>query len=531
MAKKRGGEGSNLGLIMTLVFFILTTVILGVTTYMGYNEIEKEKSAATKAKADEKEREKERNWARFQAWMCREYMGQPSTALDKDQREILVGNKKQFETGGLDYARGQKDEADFKALTTKMQQDMPWSGDEKSPSSTYESRLTQLGKEKDAMANKAKQAEDQRNEETARANRLDADLKQAKMDFDNELVKLKASAKKDLEDAHKEIAKLRGDVNRENQEKLKEKDARDLAEKQIGEKDSKLKAARSEVTKERDLRIKERDEKDRYKQDRDTLLAKSGTDPSALEAETIDAKALEVLKSWPEEKKKWQIIRLDQKGTMPYINLGSADGLQTQMTFSIHSMGLDNKLAQTPKGTVEVVQILEPHLARVRVTSVKDASKDPIVKGDRLFNPTWDPGNPRRVAIAGLADMGGDGLDSSEDLRRLLKRQNVAVDAYIDTKTDKQPEVKNDKGEKGDITNKTEYLILADGLDAVKHDKARDKEYSARFDKLVNEMKEKAKANGATVIQLRRYLEMIGYKPPKPAAKTSPGATSPGYGR
>ena len=34
MAKKRGGGGSNVGLITTLIFFILATIGLGVTTYL-----------------------------------------------------------------------------------------------------------------------------------------------------------------------------------------------------------------------------------------------------------------------------------------------------------------------------------------------------------------------------------------------------------------------------------------------------------------------------------------------------------------
>jgi flagellar basal body-associated protein FliL len=47
MAKKKDGSGSNLGLIITLVFFVLSTVILGVTTYMGFSaQDEKDKAVA-----------------------------------------------------------------------------------------------------------------------------------------------------------------------------------------------------------------------------------------------------------------------------------------------------------------------------------------------------------------------------------------------------------------------------------------------------------------------------------------------------
>src|SRR5262249_12189547 len=226
------------------------------------------------------------------------------------------------------------------------------------------------------------------------------------------------------------------------------------------------------------------------------------------------------LANWHKDKAKmrWKIIRIDQKGTMPYINLGSGDGLETQTTFSVHSMGRDGKLSPTPKGTVEVVQLVsnDPHLARVRVTSVTDAKNDPIVAGDHLFNPTWGPGQPKRVAIAGLADLGGEGTEDSVDLRRLLKRQGVVVDAYIATKNLKTPEVLNEKGEKGDVTSKTNYLIVADGLEAIpNHSKKSDKEFVKAVNDQIGQLRSKAQANGITVISLQRYLEMIGYRSSK----------------
>src|SRR5262249_23584964 len=147
---------------------------------------------------------------------------------------------------------------------------------------------------------------------------------------------------------------------------------------------------------------------------------KAGLDIRQIGAETFDAKATEMLKSWD---RNWQIVAMDRKGTKPYINLGSSDGVTTQVTFSIHSVGADGKLNPTPKGTLEVVRVIGAKQSQARVTSVKDAKNDPILKGDRLFNATWDPNRKKHVAIAGLADLGGDGTDSSEDFRRLMKRQ------------------------------------------------------------------------------------------------------------
>jgi hypothetical protein len=203
-------------------------------------------------------------------------------------------------------------------------------------------------------------------------------------------------------------------------------------------------------------------------------------------------------------------VQMDRKGTMPYINLGRADGLQPQVTFSIHSVGLDGRLSQTPKGALEVVRVISDHLSQARITSVKDSKADPIIRGDRLFNATWDPNKKRRIALAGLADLGGDGTDNTEDFRRLLRRQNVELDAYIDTKDDKAPKLVG-KG----ISSNTDYLVLADGLEAVNHPQAKNPAYKAAFDRLSTDLRSKAATSGVTVVSLRKYLDMIGYRAPK----------------
>jgi len=51
------------------------------------------------------------------------------------------------------------------------------------------------------------------------------------------------------------------------------------------------------------------------------------------------------------------------------------------------------------------------------------------------------------------------------------------------------------------------------GLDATRH--ARDKDYANRYGALKKEMEDKARANGVAIITLKRYLDMIGYQPPK----------------
>jgi len=47
----------------------------------------------------------------------------------------------------------------------------------------------------------------------------------------------------------------------------------------------------------------------------------------------------------------------------------------------------------------------------------------------------------------------------------------------------------------------------------VNHPKARTAGYARQFDDLVKSMKKKAESNGVQVVPLRKYLDMIGYRP------------------
>src|SRR4051812_15245764 len=96
MARARGGE-SRQGLVITLVFFILATIGLGVGTYFGFSEQDTYRAQKDKAVKDADERTRERDWYRFQANLYRAYLGQTQGV---DLTELAL-NKDKFDTGGL----------------------------------------------------------------------------------------------------------------------------------------------------------------------------------------------------------------------------------------------------------------------------------------------------------------------------------------------------------------------------------------------------------------------------------------------
>jgi hypothetical protein len=514
MAKKKDG-GSNLGLIITLVFFVLSTVILGVTTYMGYSDQEAKEKAKSEAEKKAQVAEQDKSWYRDQARIYESYaFGTQAPGVDATE---VARAKSQLDGDQLSSAANQKDKDHFKKQVAKLNAMGAWDANKStSPSQTLENKVQSLNQQIEGLRAELKKARDS----VARANReKEEELGNAAKEIGslkNALADLKAKANTDRQTDLKDLADKRAEVNKENQQANDLRKKLDDTAKELDKQNRRMKTMTADLAKtKKDLR-EANTKAEEYQTRLAALYEKSGQDPRAVEASTLDARAAEVLKEW---RRDWRIVDMDRAGKMPYINLGSADALTPQITFSVHAAGLDGRLNPVAKGTVEVVRVIGSHLAQARVTSVKDAKKDPIVKGDRLFNPTWDPSRKRHVAIAGAADLGGEGYDNTEDLRKLLTRQGVVLDAYIDTKDDKQPKVAG-KG----ITIHTDYLILADSLEGVNHPKARDKEYSARFDKLVRDMRETAATTGVTIITLRKYLDMIGYRAPKVLGNT-------GYGR
>jgi hypothetical protein len=517
MAKKRGGEGSNMGLIITLVFFVLATCILGVTTWAGYSDQDAKDKAKKKAEDDLRAMTKERDWFRFQAHLYRTYMGHPAQAKDAaEASKTLALRKGQLDKGQLDIAQGQADLTDVANLMKTLSGAMPWNpGAEDSPRFTYETRLADKDKQYAALARANDQLKRDKEQAETQAREARELAETQKKQFDKGLVDSTTRAGDDQKANRDSIDRLQKALAEKGKEKETEMVGRAEAEKKLAKEQTLRKGLEGKLAQATKDTRDTREALDAAKSQLASAYERIGIDPRAAEAEALNAQALEVLKTW---NRNWRIVELDRRGNLPYINLGSADGLQPQVTFSIHSTGADGRLSPTPKGTVEVVRVIGPHLAQARVTSVRDSKADPILKGDRLFNPTWDPSRKKRVALAGIADLGTEQAYTNEDFRRLLTRQSVVLDSYIDTKDDKAPKLVGPG-----ITINTDYLILGEGLEAAGHPQARNKDYAAQYEKLMTQLRLQARENGVTVIPISRYLDMIGYRATKALAVPSTG--------
>ncbi|MFL5340316.1 MAG: hypothetical protein ACJ8F7_09200 [Gemmataceae bacterium] len=226
----------------------------------------------------------------------------------------------------------------------------------------------------------------------------------------------------------------------------------------------------------------------------------------------LDQKRENILET---DRAKGRVTKVDNRAGIVYLDIGSADFARPQLTFSVLAPQGQNKAAgkRERKGAVEIVKILGDKLSQARITDVTNALQEPILEGDLLFNPAWDPSSRERIALAGLIDLNGDGIDDTQDLIRSLEKQGTQVDAWLDLR---EIAIKGPG-----ITTTTSYLVLGElptagaGLTAgTGPADERDKKKLEMLDK-VQQMKDIALKNGIPIVPAKQFLRSIGYPLPK----------------
>ncbi len=469
MAKKTSSAPeSNTGLVVALVIFVLLTLTLGVFTYFGYDgqkqlaeEAKKEKTAAANARAAAEE--------------------------EKTRRltlAIATGNEGPNDQRELGTLKGQpKNAAIFTAATASLK-DIKWNATQDRPEETYQDRIARLNKERDTALNEKRVAE--------------KNLTDAKGEFDAAIKTHDDRAKEALKNLQDAQAKALADRQKEHDEYVQRiaKIDQELSE---GLKNEKQSRADDSAAAERDRR-KLLEQRTSLQAQVDQLKSKIAP-PNSIAADTP----------------KGTIQRVDRKTGTAFINLGSADYLQPKVTFSVFAADPTRKTAEKRerKGTVEVVSVLEPHLAQVRITDVVNEMRDPILSGDLLFNPSWNSSMRSHIALAGIFDLDGDGYDDTPELVRNLERQGIVVDAWLDLK---------ERAVKGPgITERTSYLVLGErpqmsqalGMLAGTNTDHPIAQGVLQINNKIADMEKIAQEKGVEKAAYLRYLTLIGYKLPK----------------
>lgn len=476
MAKAaKGGGDSKQGLIITLVFFVLLSIGLGVGTYYGFAGQKELDDKAKKAAQEQKSAQADRDWYKFQALMARSYIGGPLTKNEEADLPVL---RQSMDSGSLGKESGGVDEVAKMIRALDGRPELAWDpttrkvrGNLIGLLGTRETELANLATARAALDAQFKQAQDEA------ARRRDADQKQL-------------AAYKQHNDALE--AKLNEYEKSKSQEFVALANKNEELQKAVEDQTKRINNAKEDLEKkDKDLRDKLREKDEKYQK----LVADTAKEEDVMAHETPRGK----------------ILNLDRRGEYAFINLGSYDHVKPQLTFSIFAQNPAGKAqGKTRKARLEVVDVLDSHLSRGRIVNVTDPNRDPVVSGDLLFNPAWSPNLKQHIAIAGLIDLTGDGSDSSEEFIRNLQKQNIVIDAYLDLKTLEL---------KGKLGFNTSYLVRGDipELDLGNPLKENDPRSTRIRDVQVklSEIQSEAQKFGITVVPARKFMSMIGYEVPK----------------
>jgi hypothetical protein len=480
--KKNAGE-SKQGLVITLVFFILTTIGLGVGTYYGFADQEALKQKAKGAEDKEKVAVDLARYRRFQTLQLRVFFEGRLSPQETEEFQSLRG---QFDNGKL--GASEKDKQAFVTLVQELDKKLGWDAALKKPKTIFPGLIAAEQQKVATLQTQLKQMEDLKKKADAAKDAAVAELENAQKQYTDKLTTITQNLQKDNKLDLQNIAALKAEIGRLG-EQLQKKD-KDIEQERVSGKKAVFDKEK-EIT---SLRGKLADLSKRFADARKNTV--------------------EAPREWRTD---WKIIRVSDTGLNPYINLGMADNVRPGLTFSVHGVALDGKPQPVAKATIEVVSPIEAHLSRARVTAVRDGDDDPIQEGDILYNPSWDPQLKKHIALTGVIDLNGDGRDDTAEFVRALQKQNILVDSYLDTSTLKT------KG--AGMTLRTDYLVIGEGRGALRQ--SRNAAFLDSLDKAITAARKEATKNGVPLVSLYRYLEMIGYRLPKSVDK-QPGSTGRG---
>lgn len=130
-----------------------------------------------------------------------------------------------------------------------------------------------------------------------------------------------------------------------------------------------------------------------------------------------------------------KIVQVLRGGTEANIDLGLSDGVRIGLTFGIYGKDVGGNPYLLPKANCEVVRLLDSHRALVKVRD--NEVTDPVVAGDLLYNPVWSPGDKESVAIIGKIYLDSDDEPDNDQFMKLIEDQGGKIDAWVDVKTGK----------------------------------------------------------------------------------------------
>lgn len=222
----------------------------------------------------------------------------------------------------------------------------------------------------------------------------------------------------------------------------------------------------------------------------------------ATTQETLDKKDASLTKLMEERKQEdpsfevadGRITWVNQRNRTVWINLGEADSLRPQVTFSVYEQDLADAGRSDKKGSIEVVRLLDDHLAEARITG--DNIREPIMPGDHIYSPVWHEGKQIHYALTGDIDLDNDGTNDIDIAKDLIRMNGGVVDMVLES----------NGVVTGEMSVETRYLVIGD---YPRSGAANAAEKRNGFKTMEND----AATYGVETITLQEFLNQMGYKP------------------
>ena len=204
------------------------------------------------------------------------------------------------------------------------------------------------------------------------------------------------------------------------------------------------------------------------------------------------------------------------------INLGSNAHVQTGLTFTILPIDFPQKGRTSrmmklrlpnergvfkevemfiPKASIEVIEVLGPDVSRARITGEHDDVRDRALPGDLLYNSVWRKGQADHIALVGIFDINGDGSDDIANVVRDLNKMGIPVDAYFDLKAQKWV---------GKLTERTRYLV--DGMVPVPVPNDPNQDAKVRMIGAMKAARDEAVSKQVQIVPARDFFGRTGYR-------------------
>jgi hypothetical protein len=436
----------NQGLQIALILFVMVTIVLSVTTYLGFKNYSdefkaKELAAADGAKALNDNRQNEERIKKL-----KKFIG----AADTDQVDMIEttfnDDMKKF---GAGYP---EDSLFYHKLLDKMKKTI----DEKN--NDLEAEKAKIPEVKDAYDRQLKEKDVQVEKFKEERNKANDDLASEQTKYQNERRRITDDQSKLAGD----VADVRKNLN----------EARDKAK-------TDEQASKTVI--------------DKLK----TRVTQQGDKIAGFESDKVGTPSGEI--TW-----------VNQRNSAVWINIGSADSLTRQVSFSVFPPDVSTMTDKgSKKAKIEVTQILGPHLSEARV--VDDDPANPIVPGDKIFTPLWSSGEKRHLALAGLMDIDGDGRSDLQAVLNIIAINGGVVDCYIDD----DGKIKGPGGKEGKITVNTSCLILGDA--PTERSASRQREAFTKLQHDADDLR-------LEKMQLTELLQRMGWKNMSPVIRYGHGA-------